>query len=87
MAVTYKKKRFMYQYAKDVLKLPVPAIKDCKYSFCYGHEWLEFRSIDYVCFKLTFAYNGNLVKIKEYYFDDDWQMHVVRTEQLKSIYI
>ena len=84
MAYTYKKKKYMYQYAKEELKLPVPAMKDCKYTFNSGWEWLNFTSADYVCYKVSFAYGGNFIRIKEYFFDDDWNEHVVRDEIVKG---
>lgn len=85
MAYTYKKKRYMYQYAKEELKLPVPAMKNCSYRFFRGWECLEFSSSEYICYKLTFTCGGKFISIEEYFYDDDCVKHVVRNEFVKGI--
>lgn len=80
MAVTYAKKKNMYLYAKEVLRINVPALKECSYRFNRGWEWLEFCDSDYVCYKITFA--GKLKHVVAFYYDDDCNKHVVRNEWL-----
>lgn len=80
MAVTYVKKKNMYLYAKDVLNIRVPMLKECFYKFYRGWECLEFHDCDYMCYKITFA--GKLKHIKVFYYDDDCNEQIVRDEWL-----
>lgn len=56
MAVTYLKKKKMYELAVSICP-DVPALKDCEYKFYRGSEWLQWCSDEdcedgYIGFKL-----------------------------------
>lgn len=82
MAVTYKKKKFMYQYAKEVLGISVPALIDCHYQKYRGMEWLKFY--DEECNYCTLLFNGGYGRITVSSVDDDGCPHVVRNEIVRD---
>lgn len=83
MAVTYKKKKFMHQFAKERLGIKVPSLSYCYYQKYRGMEWLKF--IDEECNHCCLLFNGGYGRITVSFIDDDGVPHLVRNEIVKDI--
>lgn len=83
MAIKYKKKKFMREFAKERFGIAVPALADCHYKFYRGMEWLEFISNDFDHVKLVF--NGSYARLIVQVVDDDGELLKVRDEIVRDI--
>lgn len=83
MAIKYKKKKFMREFAKERFGIAVPALADCHYKFYRGMEWLEFISDDYNRVKLVF--NGSYARIIVQEVNDNGELLKVRDEIVRDI--
>lgn len=84
MAVSYMKKKKMYAYAQE-LGYQMPRLCECTYRFYRGWEWLSFTTPDYFSVKLSVAYNGRYIHVREWECDDDCNEIVRRDETLVGI--
>lgn len=79
----YLKKKKFYELTKELLKdKKIPIMKECKYTFHHGAEWLCFTGLeDYHSYNIASLSAGNWISIEESFFsDEECEQLIVRCE-------
>lgn len=78
----YLKKKKLYELTKQLLtEDKLPLMKECKYKFYHGAEWLYFSVDDGTHYKISSLYCGKWIEIeKKGYLEPDGELVILQRD-------